>query len=154
MNEEREEILKKLTVVLQEGIQDEGVREALLALFTIIELDAETIRQLREEIQKLRDENNRLKGEQGKPKIRPGKSKYLSKERGGNAGKKKDISSEKERAEGKSSGRKRRKKKDQIKIDRTQICEIDKNILPPDAQFNGYAVMRSQRSFTISTFLN
>ena len=139
MTGEREEILKKLTEVLKEGIQDEGVREAILALFTIIELDAETIRQLREEILDLRDENNRLKGEQGKPKIRPGKSTYVSKERGGNEGKKKNISSEKERAEGKSLGRKRKKKKDHIKIDRTWICEIDKNLLPPDAEFNGYA---------------
>ena len=139
MTGEREEILKKLPEVLKEGIQDEGVREAILALFTIIELDAETIRQLREEILDLRDENNRLKGEQGKPKIRPGKSTYVSKERGGNEGKKKNISSEKERAEGKSLGRKRKKKKDHIKIDRTWICEIDKNLLPPDAEFNGYA---------------
>jgi len=140
MGGEREEIFKKLTEVLKAGIRDEGVREAILALFNIIEQDAETIRQLREEIQRLRDENNRLKGEQGKPKIRPGKPKDGSEKRGGNEGKKKDISSEKERREGKrSSGRKRGKKKDQIKIDRTQICEVDKDLLPPDAVFNGYA---------------
>ena len=139
MGGEREEILRKLTDVLKAEIRDEGVRKALLALFNIIELDAETIRQLREENQRLRDENNRLKGEQGKPKIRPGKSKDESEESGGE-GENKDISSEKERKKGKrSSGGKRGKKKDQIKIDRTQICEIDKSILPPDAEFRGYA---------------
>ncbi len=105
MGGEREEIFKKLAEVLKAGIRDEGVRGAILALFNIIEQDAETIRQLREEIQRLRDENNRLQGEQGK----------------------------------RSSGRKRGKKKDQIKIDRTQICEVDKDLLPPDAVFNGYA---------------
>ena len=126
--------------MLKAGIRGEGVREAILAIFNIIEQDAETIRQLRKEIQRLRDENNRLKGEQGKPKIRPGKPKDGSEESVENEGKKKDISSEKERREGKrSSGRKRGKKKDQIKIDRTQICEVDKDLLPPDAVFNGYA---------------
>lgn len=137
---ERVDILKKLTEVLEAEIQDEGVRAALLALFNIIELDAETIRLLREEIQKLRDENNRLKGEQGKPKIRPGKPKDGSEDSGEDEGKGKDISSEKERAEGKrKSGKGRGKKKDQIEIDRTQICEIDKSKLPPDARFMGYA---------------
>ncbi len=136
---ERVDILKKLTEVLEAEIQDEGVRAALLALFNIIELDAETIRLLREEIQKLRDENNGLKGEQGKPKIRPGKPKDGSEDSGEDEGKGKDISSEKERAEGKrKSGKGRGKKKDQIEIDRTQICEIDKSILPPDARFMGY----------------
>ena len=86
MGGEREEIFKKLAEVLKAGIRDEGVREAILALFNIIEQDAETIRQLREEIQRLRDENNRLKGEQGKPEIRPGKPKDGSEESGGNEG--------------------------------------------------------------------
>ena len=136
MGGDRETILRIVSNKLAVLKMDEGVREVILALLDIIERDAETIRQLREEVQKLRDEVNRLKGEQGKPKIRPGKPK----DEDDSEGKKKDISSEKERRQGKAGGsRKKRTKKDRIEIDRTQYCEIDKDLLPPDAVFKGYA---------------
>ncbi len=140
MGGEREEIFKKISNELADVIPDGRVRETILALINIIEEDVEIIRQLKEEIQRLRDENSRLKGEQGKPKIRPGKPKDGSKDSGGSKGKNKDFSSEKERSAGKQgSGRRIGKKKDQIKIDRTQVCEVDKDLLPPDAVFKGYA---------------
>jgi hypothetical protein len=90
----------------------------------VVEIDAETIRQLKEENQKLRDEVNRLKGEQAKPDIRP-------------KNKNKDISSEKER-KGKKRKRNRRRKK-KVKVDRTEVRRLDKNQLPADAEFKGYA---------------
>ena len=139
MGGERKAILERVSNELAVLTMDEGVREVILALLNVIERDAETIRELREKIQELRDEVSRLKGEQGKPKIRAGKPKDGSEENGGNEGKDKDISSEKERNKGKrSSGRKRRKKKEQVKIDRRQVCEVDKSLLPADAVFKGY----------------
>jgi len=141
MGREREEILKKLSNELADEIPDGPIKETILALLNMIEEDAEMIRQLKEEVQRLRDENNRLKGEQGKPTIRPGKPK----DSGGGKGENKDISSEKERNAGKrSSGRKRGSKKDQIEIDRTEVCEVDKDLLPPDAVFKGYAEVTVQ----------
>jgi len=88
----------------------------------------ETLRQgnleLKRQNQQLQDEINRLKGEQGKPKIKPSKrtpSQY---------------SSEKERKKPKK--RKRHSKKDHIKTHNSQICYVDKSILPEDAQFKGH----------------
>ena len=72
MGGEREEILRNLSNELAAGMGDEAAaRKAILALFRIIEEDAERIRRLQEEVQRLRDEINGLKGEQGKPDIRP-----------------------------------------------------------------------------------
>lgn len=136
MSGDKKEVLARLSELFA-GIEDEGVREALSALFNIIEQDAETIRAQSEEIQRLRDEVNRLKGEQGKPKIRPGKPKGGSE---GSGGQNRDVSSEKERRQGKhGSGKRKGKKKDQINIDRTEMREVDKALLPPDAVFKGYA---------------
>jgi len=138
MGGDKKEILERVSKALATGVGDEGVKEALLVLFNVIEQDAETIRQLREENQRLRDEVSRLRGEQGKPKIRPGKPKDGSQESATSEGQNRDISSEKERRIGRGrSGR--RKKKDRIKIDRTEIREVDKSLLPPDAEFKGYA---------------
>ena len=138
MGGDKREILTRLSEVLAR-IQDEGVREALLAVLNVIEGDAETIRQLREENQKLRDEVSRLKGEQGKPRIRPGKPKDGSQESAGSEGQNRDISSEKERRQGERRSGKRKRKKNRIKIDRTEIREVDTALLPPDAEFKGYA---------------
>ena len=139
MGGDKKEILTRLSNELAR-IQDEGVREALLAVLNLIEQDAETIRQLREENQRLRDEVSRLKGEQGKPKIRPGKPKDGSQESPDSQRQNRDISSEKERRQGKRrSGSRKRKKKNRINIDRTEIRKVDKALLPPDAEFKGYA---------------
>ena len=90
---------------------------------------------LKEENQQLKDEINRLKGEQGKPEIK-GKKESV------------DHSSEKERqaggnpeADGKNNPKKRRRKAKlpKVRIDREQICPIDKSVLPADARFKGYS---------------
>lgn len=118
--------LEKLDINL-DVIADEKIREAILLLYNLVEDLYGTNRKLQEEIQKLRDENNRLKGEQGKPDIKPNKN---------NGKNNRDISSEKERKE--SVKRSRGTKKEKIKIDRQEICKVDKEILPEDAEFKGH----------------
>ena len=84
---------------------------------------------LKVEIQKLRDENNRLKGEQGKPNIRGNKD----------GGKGKNLSSEKERKKRKEKKKKKSKsKKKNIRINRSEVCEVDQSKLPADAEFKSY----------------
>jgi hypothetical protein len=99
------------------------------------------------ELQELRDEINRLKGEQGKPDIKANKKKDG------------DISSEAERKEaeanankdaetgnaetsedtsGKKKKRKRKPKLANIKIDREEICYLNKDGLPDDLIAKGY----------------
>jgi len=145
MSPDRKEILEKLSKELDK-FTSQAVKETILILFNIIEEDARIIQELKEENQRLRDENNRLKGEQGKPNIRPGrKSKEVSKDKQGSKNKNKDISSEKERNKDKQgTGNKRGTKNDKIKIDRTEICEVDKSTLPPDAEFKGYQLVTVQ----------
>lgn len=93
--------------------------------------------ELKTEIQKLRDEINRLKGEQGKPDMKANK-------------KADDISSEQERKQAQADAngeardtdskktRQREAKLPTIKIDREQICFLDKTGLPDDLVFKGY----------------
>ena len=140
MGGDREKILRNISDDLVAGVRDDAARRAILALLRVVEIDAETIRQLKEEVQRLRDENNRLKGEQGKPNIRPK-----------NKNKSRDVSSERER-KGKKGKRNRTRvsKKDQIKVDRTEVCELDRNQLPADAEFKDYAEVTVQ-DLTIST---
>jgi hypothetical protein len=110
-------------------IQDiDGAREAIIRLLNLVESQKAEIERLRVENQHLRDENNRLKGEQGQPKIRANKKKLRSDST--------DYSSEKERHQPKT--RRKRAKKDEIKIDREQVLEVDQDILPEDAEFRGY----------------
>jgi len=134
MGGDREAILQNISDDLVAGVRDDAARRAILALLRVVEIDAETIRQLKEENQRLRDENNRLKGEQGKPNIRPK-----------NKNKSRDVSSERER-KGKKGNRNRTggSKKDQVKIDRTEVCELDRSQLPADAEFKGYAEVTVQ----------
>jgi hypothetical protein len=72
----------------------------------------------------LRDENNRLKGEQGKPKIRP------------NAKGSPTLSSEQERRVPKAHHKAH--KHAHLTIDRVETVKLDRQALPPDAQFKGY----------------
>jgi Transposase IS66 family len=109
-------------------IQDvEGARKAIVLLMNLVEeLKQENIAQ-RIEIQRLRDENNRLKGEQGKPDIKANKKSSS------------DHSSEKERRARRSPvKREKRKKVAEVTIDRDEIAEVDKELLPEDAEFKGY----------------
>jgi len=100
---------------------NESVKETVLTLLNIIEKLAKENADLHQQVQHLNDEINRLKGEQGKPTIKPNK----------------DISSEKERKKEKKVHKKRHKNRN-IKINRTEICELDKRQLPADAEFKGY----------------
>jgi hypothetical protein len=124
----RTELQKIVTNLTQdiELITDEKNRAILKILLNLIEHLASENDKLQNENQKLRDENNRLKGGQGKPNIR--KQSAM------------DHSSEKERKP-KCKRKKKKKsknKKHKIKVNRTQICDVDKNQLPPDARFKGY----------------
>jgi len=125
---EIKEILHKVDV-RTDVLDKEALSKALSTLLQLVERLNEENEKLKIENQKLRDENNLLKGEQGKPKIRGNKT----------GGKDKDVSSEKERK--KRIGKKEKKsknKKKKIKIDRTEVCEVDRSKLPADAEFKGY----------------
>jgi hypothetical protein len=86
--------------------------------------------ELRRENQKHKDEINRLKGEKGKPDIRPQK-------------KNNDISSESERKndddeDDQNKPKRIKPKQKDLKIDRVERCELNKDELPADAEFKGY----------------
>ncbi|MDX2512070.1 MAG: transposase, partial [Desulfobacterales bacterium] len=126
--EEIKKMLHKLNV--REDILDkEALSQTLRILINIVESLSDQNEKLKIEIQKLRDENNRLKGEQGKPNIRGNKG----------GGKGQNFSSEKERKERKEKKKKKSKsKKENIQIDRSEVCEVDPSKLPADAEFKGY----------------
>lgn len=109
------------------GIEDERARELIMRLLNLLEEVTADLRAAQVEIQRLRDEIARLKGEQGKPKIKPNKS--------GASGQ--DVSSEKERRKPKRWSKS--SKTEDIPIDREQVLEVDRDTLPPDAEFKGYA---------------
>ena len=118
----RQSILDEIDVNLDHI--EPKLKETILCLFNLIEEQAVEIKELREENQRLRDGLNRLKGEQGKPDIKP-KNKNT------------DISSERDRKKRrKKNRRKQHKKKSDIKINREEVCKVDKSQLPPDAEFN------------------
>lgn len=104
-------------------IEDEAVRQVVIYLMNLVEKQQTQIQGQAEEIQRLRDENNRLKGEQGKPKIRAKKVPT-------------DVSSEKERQEGKVH--QKGSKQQQVRIDREEVLEVEAKDLPEDAEFKGY----------------
>jgi len=111
------------------SIQDENLRGCIILLFNAVEQLSKENDELRTKNQTLTDEVNRLKGEQGKPTIRPQK-------------KDKDLSSESERKDDKEDSndktKKSKPKKDDIKIDRVEYCDLNKDKLPLDAIFKGY----------------
>ena len=109
------------------NVLDEKTKAIVFPLLNIIEAQTKQIADLKEHVQELKDEINRLKGEQGKPDIKPDTKKKPAN----------DISSEKERKKSKKP-RKKRKKNQHIKINRTEYCTVDKDILPADAEFKGY----------------
>lgn len=122
------------------SITDPNIKKIFTGLFSLIEVLASENEKLTIENQQLKNEINELKGEQGKPNIKPKNNN------------KKDISSEQERKDdddnkpgnGESQNPKKKKRNRQpkltnIKIDRKQLCEIDKSILPSDAINKGFA---------------
>lgn len=112
-----------------DDIDNKASSRTLLVLTNLVEKLSEEIENLKNENQKLRDENSRLKGEQGKPNIRGRK--------GGR--KEQNVSSEQERKERKGKKKKKSKrKKEDIQIDRSEVCKVDQSKLPADAEFKGY----------------
>lgn len=107
-------------------IPHEGSRQAIQALFNLVETLSTENRLLREENQRLRDEINHLKGEQGQPTIKPPPPPAPA-----------DHSSEQERR--RPLQRVKRSKRNRIAIDRTEPLYVDPALLPPDAEFKGYA---------------
>jgi hypothetical protein len=121
------EILKNLDI-RPDDIQDRKLGRAFHSLINLVEEMFVNYKKIMDENQKLKDEISLLKGEKTKPDIAGCKKKD-----------KKDESSEKER----KKRRKRKKKKSKaknykIEPDHTQICPVDKSILPADAEFKGY----------------
>ncbi len=107
------------------SITDERTHGLVVRLLNLIETLAADLRVAQAEIQRLRDENNRLKGEQGQPNIQPNKPLEST-----------DHSSEKERR--KPKGWSKGNKINSIAIDREQLLKVDRDSLPPDAEFKGY----------------
>lgn len=74
----------------------------------------------------MRDDINRVKGEQGKPTFSPGSLSPSS-----------DISSEHERTSGHREPPRRGPKKETLRIDRTEGCQLAPTVLPPEAELKG-----------------
>lgn len=124
------QILESLNID-PDDISDKKEAKAFRILLQIIEQLNMEVQALKTELQKTRDELNTLKGEQGKPKI-PISKKIPS-----------DFSSEKERKSlsldlDSPSEKKSKEKLSKIKIDFTEVCPVNKSILPEDAVFKGY----------------
>ena len=115
------------------SLADPKTKDLFKSLFNLIDQLYSENEALREENQQLKDEINSLKGEQGKPDIKKNTQQT-------------DHSSEQDRKDSDEPGQVTKKKKRQrksklahVKIDREQICPIDKSILPVDALSKGYS---------------
>jgi hypothetical protein len=122
-------VLQEIIDDINSGTNDKAVIERLLNL---VESLVDEKGQLTKTVQQLNDEINHLKGEQGKPE-------FTSSKKDG------DISSEEERKnaedrkpKSKNAPRNRNPKQSKIKIDRYEICRVDKKELPEDAIFKGH----------------
>ncbi len=132
-----QETLKEVESIMA-SISDLETKKVLNKLLNLVETIHSENEELKEKNQQLKDEVSHLKGEQGKPDIKGKKRKND------------DISSEKERKEGSTDGdddtkkgqkkkRKRNPKLPRVKIDREEICPVDKNTLPKDVEFKGHS---------------
>ena len=104
----------------------EGARQAIKLLLNLVEELKQENDHLRGEVQQLRDEINRQKGEQGKPNVKPGRKE----KRKGN------ISSEQERRQPRPH--RKSSKLHKIEVNREEKLRVERDQLPPDAQFKGY----------------
>jgi regulator of replication initiation timing len=107
------------------AITDAVVREQVQRVLNVVEALSAELAAVKAENQRLRDENNRLKGEQGKPRI-------LASRRA-----KADQSSERERRETPKTWHKRAKLAT-LRIDRTEVCRLERSTLPEDAVLKDY----------------
>ncbi len=143
-----QDLQAELNAIDQITAQLENSREHTLVkkLLNIIEQLASSNKAQESELQQLRDEINRLKGEQGKPDIKANKKKdgAISSEaerKEAEANAKKDLeNSDGQSGENADTKKKRRRepKLPKIKIDREQICPLDKTGLPDDLVFKRY----------------
>jgi hypothetical protein len=108
-------------------IQDERARACIIRLLNLVEEVTAALRAAQEENQRLRDEINRLKGEQGKPTIKGNTPLPRAPT---------NYSSERERRV--PHDWKKGQKNPSLRVDREQILEVDRTLLPPDAEFKGY----------------
>ena len=107
-------------------VSDFSAPETQREVFSVIELLCGIIMELQQENQELRNEINRQKGEKGKPKFKSNKGT------GAKAGEKGKMEP------GSKKVWKKGTKVGKIKIDRTEIIELDKTNLPKDIEFKGY----------------
>jgi cell division septum initiation protein DivIVA len=122
------EKLKSLNVNLDDYQNDDITRDFHILFQIIEELQAEN-RKLESSLEAARDEIERLKGNV-QPLDKSGNKKDNS-----------DLSSENERKKRNGQPKNKNskaKKKDVIEIDRIEICKIDKDSLPADAEFKGH----------------
>jgi len=115
------------------ALSDPKTKDIFHTLLNLVDTLYSENESLKEQNQQLNDEVNRLKGEQGKPMIKANSQPS-------------DHSSEKERKQNDDSNNEEKKKKRQrkpklanVKIDREQICHIDKSTLPKDVLSKGYS---------------
>ena len=122
------------------SISNPDISKVVNGLLNIIESLYAENGALKKQNQQLKDEINQLKGEQGKPDIK-----------GDTRNKDNDHSSEDERKnndndndndnDNNNKGKKKRQRKPKlpkVKIDREQLCPVDKSILPEDAIPKGH----------------
>jgi hypothetical protein len=105
-------------------IKDEDTRALVLKLLNLLENAWQENKLLKEEVQHLRDENNRLKGQQGKPDLKPANQNYSSRAY--------------TRPPKKTTEQAKAGKKAKLTITTTEQLRLDRQSLPPDAQFKGY----------------
>jgi hypothetical protein len=119
-----EQILQKVDLA---SIQDERARECIRLLLNLIESLTAELRKAQAENQYLREQLRRRTGGGGKADASPGTSAPAPR------------SSEKERAEPlEKKPHTKRSKLDRIHIDREEVLQVDRAVLPADAQFKGY----------------
>jgi hypothetical protein len=111
------------------AIQDERARQGIVLLLNLVEQLKRENTELRAQVQRLRDEINRLKGEQPKPKIQGNTPKPPPSTPT-------NYSSESQRRTPKEWTK--AKKSQTIRIDREETLELDRAVLPEDAEFKGH----------------
>jgi hypothetical protein len=107
------------------ALQDPRVLNDPAVLRHLIEELVSAVQAAQAEIPQLRDEVARLKGEQGKPRILASRQAKV------------DQSSEEERRETPKTWHKRAKVPT-LRIDRTEVCRVDRRTLPDDAVLKDY----------------
>src|SRR5713101_5694459 len=102
-----------------------AARRRLERVLNVVEELSAELAAVKAENQRLRDENHRLQGEQAKPRILANKRT------------KQDQSSERERRETPKTWCKRAKLS-ALRIDRVEVCRLERSTLPADAVLKDY----------------